>query len=232
MEQLYGIANLSNDKIISQSYSNFKPSYSPTKLYEQLRLRLDKSKKYIAYDQIYSYTNSTEVIPLKEKLMQIPELILEVCFEFGVEIVCINRKQIFDKIISYRNKKIRIQPESFYDMNSVGFYEPGARLVGIFNKYVNIKDYNPLVFYMAKGFQHAILSNQNLLKIPEYHISYNNRFLPYFVIRYALRKHNLYFPYSVEEFASQNRWKNLKDEDRPMFRFLEMMLGKHHSTIK
>ncbi len=230
MEQLYGTKFLQEN--ITKSYLNLKPNFKPLRLFEPLRLRLDASKEFIAYDQIYSYFDSFEVKPLKNKLLELPEYLLEVCFEFGIEIISIGNKEIFDKRVSYRDKRIIIQPEDFYDMHSAGCYEPGARLVAIHNRYINNKDYNPLAYFIAKGFQHAILSNQNILKIQEYHISYQNKYLPYYVIRYAFQKNPLYFPYALESFINKDRYNIIKSEDRPLFRFLEMLFGKHQSTIE
>ncbi len=231
----HGIAELENKKKVNRAFDNLTPEFKSPRLYEPLRIRLNKSKDYIAYDHIYDWTEFKEAKPLKELMRVLPEYLLEVCFEFGVEVKSINRKQIYDKVIDFRNKRIRIQIEDFIELKDAGCYEPGARLVTINNKYLvkyKTLDYNPITYFMGKAFQHAVLSNPKLLTIPEYHISYNNRFLPYYVIRYALRNSRTYFPVSLERFLNKDRWKNLKEEDRPMFRFFEMLFGKHHSTIR
>jgi hypothetical protein len=215
-----------------RTYPDPNPEYKPLRLFEPLRIRLNATKKFIAYDQIYSYFEPSEAIYMRKNLLKLPEYFLEVCFEFGVEIISIIRAEAYEKVISYRKKRIRIRPEYFNDVYPAGCYEPGARLVTVYNKLLKDKDYNYLAFFMARAFQHAILSNENIIKIPEYYISYENRFLPYYVIRYALKKDTLYFAYSVEKFLSDNRWKELKDNDRPMFRFLEMLFGKHPSTVR
>lgn len=216
----------------NRTYPDPKPKYKPLRIFEPLRIRLNATKKYLAYDQIYSYFDPVEAIYMRKNLRKLPEYLLEVCFEFGVEIISIIRAEAYDKVISYRKKRIRIKPESFNDTYPAGCYEPGARLVTVYNKLLSDKDYNYLAYFMAQAFQHAILSNKNIIKIPEYYISYENRFLPYYVIRYALKKDTLYFAYSVEKFLSELRWVELKDDDRPMFRFLEMLFGKHPSTIQ
>jgi hypothetical protein len=231
----YGITVLENRRKVNKAYINLNPDFKKPRLYEPLRIRLNKSKPYIAEDHVYRWNEFKEAKPLKELMRGLPEYMLEVGYEFGVEVVSLTRKQIYDKVIDFRRKRIRIQIEDFMELEQAGCYEPGARLVTINNRYLlekNRKQYNPIAYFMGKAFQHAILSNPNLLKVPEHLISYDNRFLPYYVIRYALRKGRNCFSLSVEEFLSENRWQKLKEEDRPMFRFLEMLFGKHKSTIQ
>ncbi|MFW5799817.1 MAG: hypothetical protein ACOCV8_03285 [Spirochaetota bacterium] len=233
MRQHYATVELShNSNIYSKAYSNIKKEFKHPRLFEPLRLRFNASKKFIAIDPIYAWFESFEVPPLKEKLFQLPEYLLEVCFEFGIEVMSINRKETIEKRVSFRQKRIIIEMEKFNDIYPAGCYEPGARLVTVYNKHLKNELYNIPAYFMAKAFQHAVLSNPNLLKMPEYKISAQNRFLPYYVIRYALRKGIEYFAYSLEKFISKERWAELKNDDRPMFRLLEMLFGKHHSTIK
>lgn len=232
MNTYYDFITLQNGKAVELAYKNLTPNFKMPRLFEPLRNSNDASKWFLAYDQIYSWSDSSDAVKLKKKLLHLPKYLLEVCFEFGVEIIPIRNTEARESIVSYRNKRIRIQIETFKDMYPAGCYEPGARLVTVFYEVLDNNDYNPLAYFMAKAYQHAILSNQNLLKTPEHHISYENRFLPYYVIRYALKKDMEYFPYSVEAFISDHRWAELKENDRPMFRFLEMLFGKHGSTLE
>jgi len=207
--------------------------YFPSKTYKfnypktYLTLRKNKSycKEYLIDKMIIHLNLESNRTFLSDQLKNLPLKFIECLYEFGVEISVVSQAELDQKYIRYKNKKLYGNLEQFENTYNCGFYLKGAKLAGIHPKMLYTKDFRPIIYYLARAYQHAIGSYPELINLPNHLITYENLYRPAYVINYALRYGEDYFPYCFfYYFNDEFRKEKLKNEDRVMFRFIELLL--------
>lgn len=238
MEAIHGrIAFYDKEKALKERYyKTFIAKERTPRLTKPVRYVDGLTKWVMIRNMIIKWATGNGRYLLSKELGVLPTDFITSVYEYGLEIVTLAGTEAEAERIVYYDRTLNFRLQPFEAIKFAGIYYPPARLMVINEAVLKQSQYKIPFYYIAKCFESQVFASPDIRKVPEYHLSYDNRYAPYLIIRYADRKSKDFFAASFERFFHPERRKDLFQSDRVMHDLLkdwiDSMFNETPLTIK